>query len=827
MGTKVFDNANDLITFSRASGGTALRKIAYGPELVTNGTFDTDTSGWSSFGSGITVSWSNGRLRTVASFSGGSVGVRQVISGLTVGKPYLISAQLWDITQSATNGPTLRWGNGDITSGYTILHYDGTASEDGLVVSGIVVPSQATITVLLVSGGSGGALTSEYDNVSVKEVLFDQGDLTLFNHPAGIPRIEYAADGTVKGLLVEEARTNLITYSEEFDNADWNKNNSTVTANAATAPDGIATAEKLVENTATGVHHLSQTQAVPLSTHTLSVYVKKETRAWVRLSIAGASYASVYGDYTTNRSAYFDLENGVKGTIGSAFAASSIASVGNGWHHISVSFVGANNPDNEHQIGIAPSDLSSVYTGDGTSGIYIYGAQLEAGAFPTSYIPTSGSTVTRAADVASIPVSAFGYNQSGGTVVVDATKSPNVNNGRYVQFSNTSVSSRFSIFQQGETNATGYCVNEGAVTCSLNISTAGIEQIKAGFTFSENDFALCLNGGSVSTDTLGAFPEDIETLFIGKFPNSDAYQLNGHIKSIQYYPRRLTNTQLQLLTNPKVSSLLSAYSGAAAAYSLRDLTGTNLNIVRVRRSSDNAERDFTTKELEYGILTDWVGAGDGFVVTWYDQSGNNNDATQATAASQPKIVSAGVLVTEGGKAALSFDGVDDSFGASLAADSNAYYWSTHSVFKSNSSTAEQVLYCVAPNHTVSNRVFSASLNRESSSSVGSNNVDDSLNNVGAGGDITVSQQNILTHYYFSQTPTASIFVNGDELLLAYTGRGSSGTSAINAIQIGERKDTVSIYWFSGIYQELILYPSDQSTNRVGIETNINDYYGIY
>jgi hypothetical protein len=87
---------------------------------------------------------------------------------------------------------------------------------------------------------------------------------------------------------------------------------------------------------------------------------------------------------------------------------------------------------------------------------------------------------------------------------------------------------------------------------------------------------------------------------------------------------------------------------------------TGGTVVRVRRSSDNTEQDFTAKQIDSGALETWVGAGnDGFVTTWYDQSGNGNDATQATASSQPKIVDTGALVTENGKAALDFDGVDD------------------------------------------------------------------------------------------------------------------------------------------------------------------------
>jgi hypothetical protein len=99
--------------------------------------------------------------------------------------------------------------------------------------------------------------------------------------------------------------------------------------------------------------------------------------------------------------------------------------------------------------------------------------------------------------------------------------------------------------------------------------------------------------------------------------------------------------------------LLDTYTGAAAAYSLRQLATGVTNVVRVRRSSDNSEDDFTPTEIIDGTLTTWVGAGnDGFVTTAYDQSGNGKDLTNATAANQPQIVSSGALITDGGLPAI-------------------------------------------------------------------------------------------------------------------------------------------------------------------------------
>jgi len=554
MGTKQFDNYADLITFTRASGGTALRPISYGSELVTNGTFDTDTSGWSSFGSGITISWSSGRLRTVASTSNGTSGARQVISGLIAGKAYLISAQLWDITASATNGPTLRWGNGDITSGYTVIYADSSANENGLVVSGVVVPSGTTITVSLVSGGSGGSLTAEYDNISVKEVLFDQPNapLTLFNHPTNIPRIEYDADGNRLGLLVEEQRTNLLKYSSEFDQSPWAPLLGTITANTTVAPDGTTTADTFTEDSSgtdgPRVYDGDARSFTSGQTYTLSCFMKAGTASYGYLSIR-TSGGNIAG-------AVFDLSGGTVDStadFGTAtYVDSGIENVGSGWYRCFVVVTaGATVSNGIGLIGISDgSALTNLgypnYTLTGLD-IYLWGAQLEAGSFPTSYIPTSGSTATRAADVATIPVTAFGYNQTAGTVVVTGRM---FNVAGTYWFASLGDVAADSIQHYTSASAVRMFVRTGGVDqAAFNTGNTLTNNVEFSFAsaFAENDLSTVLNGGAAATDTSALIPRIDSRLGIGASVSLGS-QLNGHIKSIKYYPRRLSNAQLQELT---------------------------------------------------------------------------------------------------------------------------------------------------------------------------------------------------------------------------------------------------------------------------------------
>jgi hypothetical protein len=207
---------------------------------------------------------------------------------------------------------------------------------------------------------------------------------------SGEARFDHDSDtGESLGLLIEESRTNLFTHSQDF--STWIMNNQSVTANATTAPDSTITAYKLVESNASEFHRISISINLTGS-HTMTVFAKAAERDILTLIPASTSGGG--------QPVYFDLTNGtISASLGSATSA-SIQALPNGWYRCSVtdSMSGFGYPF----LGVAQTSGTESYQGDGTSGIYIWGAQLEAGSFPTSYIPTSGSTVTRAADVVSL-----------------------------------------------------------------------------------------------------------------------------------------------------------------------------------------------------------------------------------------------------------------------------------------------------------------------------------------------------------------------------------------------------------------------------------------
>ena len=520
MGTKNFSNANDLITFSRASAGTALRKIAYGPELVTNGTFDTDTTGWTVNASG-SLSLSSNRLRiTNVSGRGGAY----TSFATEVGKVYSISLDVPD----SNNPPSAFWvfsGTAPNTSGnFSVFNQPAGSHEYSFVAS-----STTTYLTIYVSNSSVASYT-EFDNISVKEVLFDQGTLTLFNHPAGIPRIEYGADGNVLGLLVEESRTNLLTYSEDFSNAAWNKANATLTA----VEDGF------IELEATNITCYIRDDSLSLVNGTASIDVSAGSSNYPYIILLPRNAT----DAANQGVAYFDLTDGSVVSASGTNASAGIARNPDGSYRISfyVDTSASASTNIEVRFGFASTAGSQLLSAGDT--IKFRRAQFEAGAFPTSYIPTAGATATRSADVASIPVADFGYNQSEGTFVVDFDYvDPNNGDTNYLLSGGS-----LARFFYNNTGTSQWSVYSGSGISVSGISSDGSSN-KAGIAMDDSGTTAYVDGGFVVYSGAVKPQGNVSYDHIAIGGVAVGTELNGHIKSIKYYPRRLSNAQLVELTS--------------------------------------------------------------------------------------------------------------------------------------------------------------------------------------------------------------------------------------------------------------------------------------
>ena len=370
-----------------------------------------------------------------------------------------------------------------------------------------------------------------------------------------VPVLETAASGVARfdhnpttfeslGLLIEEQRTNLLLYSEQFDNAAWVKSGSTITANTIVAPDGTLTGDKLVENATSGSKYVRGTNT-SVSSSTVSFYAKAGER----------SFALVFLLTTVGSVAWFDLSTGLIGAKQAAVVSHSMTAVGNGWYRCTAQFASVDT--NNVCIGVSSANDTFNYTGDGYSGIYIWGAQLEAGAFPTSYIPTVASQVTRSADAASMTGANFSswYNAGEGTLYAD------LNSGV------TSLSLDGAGFSRGaaclhdgtNNNRIRFGVNvTGATLIANNViqadygfafSAAANTNYKIAFGYKVNSFNLANNNVLATEDTSGIVSVGVNQMAIGNSSTAGYGVLNGTIKKIAFYPLRLTNAQLQGLTS--------------------------------------------------------------------------------------------------------------------------------------------------------------------------------------------------------------------------------------------------------------------------------------
>jgi hypothetical protein len=279
------------------------------------------------------------------------------------------------------------------------------------------------------------------------------------------------------------------------------------------------------------------------------------------------------------------------------------------------------------------------------------------------------------------------------------------------------------------------------------------------------------------------------------------------------------------------TGLLDTYSGAAAAYSLRKLrTAYTGNAIRVRRTSDNTEQNigFVNNVLDTASLTSFCSGTNGFVTTWYDQSGNGRDATQTTAANQPQIVSSGSVILENGKPAVQFDGSNDNLDANSLSSvftGNDFLVSTANVYKNNGTlptNSDRALWGFGNSTTIIPTFFAGASSRNGINPGGLiGGRSDSSTEIRAYGANVANQSLQQSHSSFENQ---SIYINGT---LGDSVSVITGSVTLNNFSLGCLPRTTKSIFFNGSIQEIILYNSNESSNRTGIESNINSFYSIY
>ena len=341
---------------------------------------------------------------------------------------------------------------------------------------------------------------------------------------------EWSSAGVLQGLLVEEARTNLCLYSKTCTTAPWVAITATLTANAAVAPDGTTTATLLTSNT-TLESNIYQAVTITTAAHTWSYFVKKGTTDYAVMSAYDGAQ-----QYT-----YFNLANGTVGTNAAGNTA-SITSVGNGWYRLAVTRT-AGSTTGFTTIGMATADNSLDVAGGDT--LYVWGAQLEAGAFPTSPIETFASTVTRATDNISLSTSAFPFSATTGTLYTDAVWSDTA--GIVFNLSDGTTNERFQVQMQATGLVRFRTVDGGATQHDVDMpgDVSDGAAHKTAYAYELNNVNSAVDGTAGTTDTSATIPT-VTTLSIGS--SAASFPFNNVVRRFMYLPRRMSNGELVTLT---------------------------------------------------------------------------------------------------------------------------------------------------------------------------------------------------------------------------------------------------------------------------------------
>ena len=370
---------------------------------------------------------------------------------------------------------------------------------------------------------------------------------------SNVPRLNYPLiDGVVSGcpsLLLEPARTNLLTYSEDFSDASWGKSNVSVTANSEISPSGDLTADTLTKSS-TGVDGTVTKVVSSTSTgYVGSIFIKKDTNTsrfpefFLRSSVASGEN-EIYVQLNTSTG-----ETAIRLQFGTASASTPVLI--NGYWRISL-YTLANT---DIRFGIRPSASNTLGTFDAnaTGSIVVWGAQLEQGSYPTSYIPTNGSTVTRSAETCNGAGNASTFNDSEGVLFAEiAYLNPTTLSNLRIAISDGTSSNRILI-QNVSSNPNRlqfYVISNGGTSTDFYTNLSDITSFnKIAFKYKENDFSVWINGIKVLTDISGSTFSD-GTLNEFSFDGGDGlFDWYGKTKQIQYFDTALTDSDLETLTS--------------------------------------------------------------------------------------------------------------------------------------------------------------------------------------------------------------------------------------------------------------------------------------
>jgi len=501
---------------------SGLVNYALGVEEVTNGDFSNGSTDWTPFGSTFVVSNANPyNGNDTALFTASGVNGAKVTQSITtvVGNTYHLSCYAQynsgDQTQIEIEG-VLEYPNGiGVNSGVTTFTFLQTS---------FTATSTTSVVAIRERGGNNNASCYLYD-ISVKEVN-------------NVPRIDYTGGGCPH-ILAEPQRTNLITYSEDF--SQWGTQDKIIlTPNSVSSLSGDVNAYKIIPTSTSGVHKVRENLSTVSGDYTLSIFAKqgeyKNILLWDDILSGGL------GVNLDDLSIFRNQNN----------QSYNIEDYGSGWVRISVTLSYSSQQ-------ILPSlyiyDNSATpkisFAGNDIDGLYIWGSQIEQGSYATSYIPTSGSTVTRNKDVFTKDGISSLINSEEGVLFVEIAALSDDSTFRGISISDGTYSNRCVLRYGGASNRLNVLVSSGGsiVFDSLSILSNIKNFSKIAVKWKANDFAFWVNDVEVATSTSGNAPIGLSQLQFADSINSSSF-FYGKVKQLQVYPTALSDSELTSLTTP-------------------------------------------------------------------------------------------------------------------------------------------------------------------------------------------------------------------------------------------------------------------------------------
>jgi hypothetical protein len=355
---------------------------------------------------------------------------------------------------------------------------------------------------------------------------------------ADTPRFDYnPITLACNGLLIEESRTNTFQYTIAFTTGYWSFGGVTGVV-GQTSPDGTGNGTKLEEDATTGNHQINRATITLSATtaYTISIFLKAAERT--KFAVVTTSD----GIATQRSTVDLTAQTNSNGTI---------TNFGNGWFRVTQTFTTVTGTNTQVRFRLVDASGSESYAGTLGDGLYIWGAQLEAGAFATSYIPTTTAALTRNADVATMTGTNFSdwYNATEGTfsATLQSLSNSAASGGRaFCVNDNTAASSYILVWVTSASQMRSRLFTGGATQYQFSFTNDPSAENTITTAYKVNNFAGANNGGTVSTDASGtlASPAPTQLVLTGDGTGTTE-QYKGHLKQLLYWPQRLTNAEVQ------------------------------------------------------------------------------------------------------------------------------------------------------------------------------------------------------------------------------------------------------------------------------------------